>query len=116
MFAAIIESIIGVTLWATWNLIFYLAIYKRDTVYIGMGAANDETNYHSVPKRTFLFTILAEAIFILIWLTYYTCVGNQYVNLMNDSYDRQKREDDAEAERLEKEKKEKEKAEKERKK
>jgi len=55
MFGAVVLSIISVSLWCIWNLIFYLAIYKRDTVWIGIGAANDETNYHATPKRTYLF-------------------------------------------------------------
>merc|ERR1712127_1010576 len=88
MFSAIILSIISVSLWAVWNLIFFLAIYKKDTVYTGMGAAADEENYHATPKRTYLFTVLAEACFILVWLTYYTCVANQYCNLMNAEHDR----------------------------
>lgn len=71
-----------------------------------MGAANDDTNYHATPKRTYLFTILAETAFLLVWLAYYTCVANQYWNLMNDAYDRQKKEDDAEKKRLEEEEKE----------
>jgi len=89
MFGALILSIISVSLWCTWNLIFFLAIYKKDTVYSGMGAANDDSNYHATPKRTYLFTILAETTFILCWLTYYTCVANQYCNLMNEKYDRE---------------------------
>lgn len=94
MFGAIILSIISISLWCTWNLIFFLGIYKRDTVYTGMGPANDETNYHATPKRTYLFTVLAETTFILVWLTYYTCVANQYCSLMNDSYDREEKEED----------------------
>lgn len=77
-----------------------------------MGAANDDSNYHATPKRTYLFTVLAETAFLLGWLTYYTCVANQYWNLMNDSYNRQKREDEEEkkeAERLADEKKKQEK-------
>lgn len=46
MFSAVLLSIISISLWCIWNLIFFLAIYKRDTVYIGIGAANDESNYH----------------------------------------------------------------------
>lgn len=88
MFSAIILSIISISLWAVWNVIFFLAIYKKDTVYTGMGAAADEENYHATPKRTYLFTVLAEATFILVWLTYYTCVANQYCNLMNAEHDR----------------------------
>ena len=61
-----------------------------------MGAANDESNYHPTPKRTYLFTVLAETAFLLGWLTYYTCVANQYWNLMNDSYNRAKAEEEAE--------------------
>jgi hypothetical protein len=70
-----------------------------------MGAANDESNYHAVPKRTYLFTILAEVCFIVVWLTYYTCVANQYVDLMNESYKRQERANEAEAKRLAEEQK-----------
>ena len=88
LFSALIQSIVSIALWAVWNLIFFLGIYKRDIVYTGMGAANDESNYHATPKRTYLFTILAEATFILVWLAYFTCVANQYCDLMNNKYDR----------------------------
>lgn len=80
-------------------MIFFLAIYKKDTVYTGIGAANDPSNYHATPKRTYLFTVLAETAFILGWLAYYTCVANQYWNLMNDSYDREAKEQKASDER-----------------
>ena len=105
MFYSIILSIISVSLWCVWNLIFFLAIYKRDTVYSGIGAANDESNYHTTPKRTYLFTVLAETAIILTFLTYYTCVANEYVDLMNDKYNRQKKEDEEEEARLEAERK-----------
>lgn len=59
-----------------------------------MGPANDESNYHATPKRTYLFTILAEATFMLIWLAYFTCVSNEYCDLMNEKYDREQREVD----------------------
>ena len=107
MFGALILSIISVSLWCTWNLIFFLAIYKKDTVYSGMGAANDDSNYHATPKRTYLFTILAETTFILCWLTYYTCVANQYCNLMNEKYDREATEKEIQEKEAEKEAKEK---------
>ena len=107
MFGALILSIISVSLWCTWNLIFFLAIYKKDTVYSGTGAANDDSNYHATPKRTYLFTILAETTFILCWLTYYTCVANQYCNLMNEKYDREATEKEIQEKEAEKEAKEK---------
>lgn len=94
LFAAILLSTISIGCWAVWNLIFFLAIYKRDIVYSGMGPANDESNYHATPKRTYLFTILAEATFMLVWLAYFTCVSNEYCDLMNEKYDREQREVD----------------------
>jgi len=87
LFGGVIMAIISTCLWCIWKLIFYLAIYKRENVYTGMGQANDETNYHVTPKRTYLFYVLAETTIILAFLTYYTCVVNQYVNLMNAPYD-----------------------------
>lgn len=83
---SVIMAIISVCLWCTWKLIFFLAIYKRDNVYTGTGNANDESNYRAVPKKTYLFYTLAETAIILCFLTYYTCVVNQYVDLMNASY------------------------------
>jgi len=91
LFGGVIMTIISVCLWCIWKLIFYLAIYKRDLVYTGMGQANDETNYHSTPKRTYLFWVLAETTIILAVLAYYTCVVNQYVNLMNAPYDKKEK-------------------------
>ena len=102
LFSAILLSLISISLWAVWNLIFFLGIYKRDIVYSGMGAANDESNYHATPKRTYLFTILAEATFILVWLAYFTCVANQYCDLMNNKYNRDKKEIDRIATKAEK--------------
>lgn len=102
MFKALVLSIISVSLWCIWQLIFFLAIYKRDTVYSGIGAANDESNYHTTPKRTYLFTVLAETAILLTFLTYYTCVANEYVDLMNDKYTRQKKEEEAKKEAEEK--------------
>lgn len=95
-------SIISVCLWCAWKLVFFLAIYKRDTVYTGMGAANDDENYHSTPKRTYLFYVLAETTIILSFLTYYTCVVNQYVDLMNASYVRKENDEKAQREAEEK--------------
>lgn len=76
-------SIISVFLWAVWQLIFYLAIYKRDTVYSGMGPANDESNYTRMGKKQFIFTFLAEAFVIMGFLAYFVAVTSEYVNLMN---------------------------------
>lgn len=84
---AAIMSIVSVFLWAVWQLIFYLAIYKRDTVYSGMGAANDDSNYTRVGKKQYIFTFLAEAFVIMGFLAYFVAVSSEYVNLMNKKHE-----------------------------
>lgn len=73
---SVIMSIISVCLWCIWKLVFFLAIYKRDTVYTGMGPAAEEENYHATPKKHYLFYTMAETVIIVAFLTYYTCVIN----------------------------------------
>lgn len=90
-------SIISVFLWAVWQLIFYLAIYKRDVVYSGMGAANDDSNYTKLGKKQFIFTFLAEAFVIIGFLAYFVAVTSEYVNLMNAPHEQKKKDDEAAA-------------------
>lgn len=49
--ASVMLSLISVFLWCVWIIIFFLAIYKRDTVYMGIGPANDESNYRTTSKK-----------------------------------------------------------------
>jgi len=84
-------SIISVFLWAVWQLIFYLAIYKRDTVYSGFGAANDDSNYTRMGKKQYIFTFLAEAFVIMGFLAYFVAVSSEYVNLMNAPHEAEKK-------------------------
>lgn len=88
---AAIMSIISVFLWAVWQLIFYLAIYKRDTVYSGFGAANDDSNYTRMGKKQYIFTFLAEAFVIMGFLAYFVAVSSEYVNLMNAGHEEKKK-------------------------
>jgi len=89
---AAIMSIISVFLWAVWQLIFFLAIYKRDVVYIGGGAANDDSNYRQYGKKQFIFTFLAEACVIMGFLAYFIAVISQYVTLMNAPHEKAEKE------------------------
>jgi len=91
---AVIMSIISVFLWAVWQLIFYLAIYKRDFVYVGSGAANDDSNYVKWGKKQFIFTFLAEAFIIMGFLAYFVAVTSEYVNLMNAPHEAKNKEDE----------------------
>jgi len=94
---AAIMSIISVFLWAVWQLIFYLAIYKRDTVYSGFGAANDDSNYTRMGKKQYIFTFLAEAFVIMGFLAYFVAVSSEYVNLMNAPHEAEKKREEDEA-------------------
>jgi len=85
-------SVITVFLWMVWQLIFYLAIYKKDTVYSGMGNANDESNYIKSGKKQYIFTFLAEGLTIIGLLGYFIAVISQYVTLMNAPHDKIDRE------------------------
>lgn len=87
-----ILSIISVFLWAVWQIIFYLAIYKRDTVYVGGGNANDDSNYRQYGKKQYIFTFLAEAFIIIGFLAYFIAVISQYVTLMNAPHEKADRE------------------------
>lgn len=89
---AAIMSIISVFLWATWQIIFYLAIYKRDVVYVGGGNANDDSNYRQYGKKQYIFTFLAEAFVIIGFLAYFIAVISQYVTLMNAPHEKAERE------------------------
>jgi len=89
---AAIMSVISIFLWMVWQLIFYLAIYKRDTVYSGYGHANDESNYIKSGKKQFIFTFLAEGFVLIGFLGYFIAVISQYVTLMNAPHDKKDRE------------------------
>lgn len=90
---AAIMSIISVFLWAVWQLVFFLAIYKRDTVYIGTGPANDDSNYARYGKKQYIFTFLAEAFIIIGFLAYFIAVISQYVSLMNAPHEERERQE-----------------------
>lgn len=90
--ASCILSIISVCLWCTWIIIFFLAIYKKDTVYMGIGPTSDETNYKTSTKKQYIFQVLAETVIIVVILAYWLMVSSQYSTLMNKKYDEEEAE------------------------
>jgi len=87
-----ILSIVSVCLWCTWIIVFFLAIYKRDTVYMGVGPTSDETNYKTSTKKQYIFQVLAETVVIVVVLAYWLMVSSQYRDLMNKKYDEEEEE------------------------
>jgi len=99
--ASCILSIISISLWCSWVVIYFLFIYKRDTVYMGMGPTDEEKNYRVSSKKQYIFTVLSESIILIVTLAYWLMVSGQYRDLMNKKYDD---EDAAKAKKEEEEK------------
>jgi hypothetical protein len=70
-------SLISVTLVAIWNLIYFVFIYKKDSFYAGMGDIPTNT-YTKQSKKTWIFTMLAETVILMVTFTYFICVTEAY--------------------------------------
>ena len=77
---AIILVLVSVALVATWNVIYYVAIYKRDDVFIGYGVSEDK--YQKFQKKYYLFKVLLEAAILLALYAYFMCVIQTYKELL----------------------------------
>lgn len=77
---AIILVLVSVACVATWNVIYYVAIYKRDDVFIGYGVSEDK--YQKFQKKYYLFKVLLEAAILLALYAYFMCVIQTYKNLL----------------------------------
>lgn len=77
---AIILVLVSVALVATWNVIYYVAIYKRDDVFIGYGVSEDK--YQKFQKKYYLFKVLLEAAILLALYAYFMCVIQTYKDLL----------------------------------
>jgi len=78
--AAIILVLVSVACVATWNVIYYVAIYKRDDVFIGYGVSEDK--YQKFQKKYYLFKVLLEAAILLALYAYFMCVIQTYKDLL----------------------------------
>ena len=77
---AIILVLVSVACVATWNVIYYVAIYKREDVFIGYGVSEDK--YQKFQKKYYLFKVLLEAAILLALYAYFMCVIQTYKNLL----------------------------------
>lgn len=68
---------VSVTLVAIWNLIYFVFIYKKDSFYAGMGDIPTNT-YTKQSKKTWIFTMLAETVILMVTFTYFICVTGAY--------------------------------------
>jgi len=92
--ASCILVLVSVACVATWNVIYYVAIYKRDDVFIGYGVSEDK--YQKFQKKYYLFKVLLEAAILLALYGYFMCVIQTYKNLLRE--EKEKKDDDKKSE------------------
>merc|ERR1711934_1073051 len=77
LYTSQILALVSVLLVAIWNLIYFIFIYKKDKFYAGMGDIPSNV-YTQQSKKNFLFTMLAETVFLLCMFGYFLCVTAAY--------------------------------------
>ena len=78
--AAVILTIISVSLYAAWTIIYFVWIYKGNTVYYGWGTR--EAGYLKFQKKYYIFKELLNAAILLVAFTYFLCVVGTYKQAM----------------------------------
>jgi len=84
-----ILMLVSVTLLCIWNLCYFVWIYKKDAFYAGYGDIPTNT-YTKQSKKTFLFTMLAETVVLLVVFAYFLCVMVAYADLMHGPSEEEK--------------------------
>ena len=109
--AACILTIISLTLVAIWNVVYFVFLYHKDTVYIGWGAKGE---YKKFAKLFYIFVVLFDTAILLVFYSYFLCVVTNYKNALRrglndeEKAEKKKAKDAADAkEKAEKEAKEK---------
>lgn len=81
-----ILMIVSVVLVCIWNLCYFIWLYKKDAFYAGMGDIPTNT-YTKQSKKTFLFTMLAETVILIVFHAYFLCVTSAYMVAMHGPED-----------------------------
>ena len=70
-------ALVSVFLLASWNLIYFVFIYKKDKFFAGMGDLSNNV-YTQQSKKNFIFTMLGETVVMLVMFGYFLCVTAAY--------------------------------------
>jgi len=97
LFTSQILIIVSISLLQVWNLVYFVWIYKKDAFYAGMGDIPTNT-YTKQSKKTFLFTMLAETVVILVLWSYFLCVVSAYMDACHGPEEEEGAEAEPEAE------------------
>lgn len=82
LFTSQILALISVILVALWNIIYFVAIYKKDLYYSGMGEI-EKNVYTTQSKKVFLFIMIAESVVMIAFFSYSIWVTSVYAELMH---------------------------------
>lgn len=82
LYTSQILALVSTFLICIWNLIYFIAIYKKDTFYSGMGEI-DKNFYAKQSKKIFIFTMLAESVILICLFAYFIAVVSRYNELMH---------------------------------
>lgn len=80
-----ILTLVSIFLYALWHVIYYVAIYKRDVVYIGFGV--DEKRYIQYSKKYYIFKVLLESVILAALYAYFICVTSNYKGALRKKKD-----------------------------
>jgi hypothetical protein len=80
LYCGCIVVIVSPSLVAVWAVIYFVWIYKRDTVYYGWG--RDEANYLKYQKKYYIFRELLYAVLVITAYAYFLCVCLRYATLL----------------------------------
>merc|ERR1711934_200921 len=82
LYVSQILALVSVLLLAIWNIIYFVAIYKKDLYYSGMGDISKNV-YTTQSKKVFLFIMIAESVLMIIFFCYSIFVCSTYQELMH---------------------------------
>jgi hypothetical protein len=80
-----ILTLVSIFLYALWHVIYYVAIYKKDVVYIGFGV--DEKRYIQYSKKYYIFKVLLESVILAALYAYFICVTSNYKGALRKKKD-----------------------------
>ena len=79
LIAACILIIVALSLVAVWNVVYFVWLYKGDTVYIGWGGPGE---YKKFQKKFYIFVCLFDTAILLVFYSYFLCVVSNYKNAL----------------------------------
>ena len=82
LYTSQILALVSVILLALWNIIYFVAIYKKDLYYSGMGDISNNV-YTTQSKKVFLFIMIAESVVMVAFFCYSIWVTSTYAELMH---------------------------------